>query len=138
MAQKDGHERSTHHRREWGGAPQSGVGRSITGQFLTKGVLSCTHMLTQNHGRIWDCAVKGSTTYVWAVLYFGGSFPPYINHVICSCRQYLRARDVPVLVSIGEGFLAKVRSTHEGGDEKPARAAQAALPRALRYPYHRA
>lgn len=94
-------------------------------------------MLTQDHGRISDCVVKGSTTCGPSCV-FEGAFHHTLTTLFAAVGQYLRARDVTVVVSIGEGYLAKDRSTHEGEHEKPARAAQAALPRALCYPYHRA
>ena len=52
--------------------------------------------------------------YVWTVLCFGWCSSPYIYHTLSAAlAQYLRARDMPVLVWIDDFYLCNFRSTRK-------------------------
>ena len=76
--------------------------------------------------------------YVWTVLCFGWCSSPYIYHTLSEAvGQYLRARDVPVLVWIDDFYLTNFRVSRNSNPEQQAEAALAAVHLALCV-FHRA
>lgn len=76
--------------------------------------------------------------YVWTVLCLGWCSSPYFYHTLSSAvGQYLRARDVPVLVWIDDFYLTYPRATREEAQEQQAIPPEAAIHLALCV-FHRA
>lgn len=65
--------------------------------------------------------------YVWTVLCFGLSCSPYIYHTLSSAvGEYLRERDVPVLVWLDDFYFTNFTSTKSWAEAEQVRAAHAA------------